>query len=270
MKWKTAVFIMIAMLSLVFSSCEKVISIDLNNSEPVIVIEAEITTVKEPYLVTVSESKNFDEDNTFKGRPDAIITIKDLTSGVSEILLNRGGGAYQTSVLQGVMGHTYQLTVNLDGKTYAASSTIPPKAVKLEAVYAEYFSLDSKDIFMVPQFTDPVGKGNYYRIRQYVNGEVIKGSFVRSDDATDGLRYNGQLFYSTNSKAGNPLIKPGDAMTAELQCVDKAVYDYFRTLRTTIDQDAATPSNPLTNFSGGALGVFNACSSNFLTAEAKL
>jgi len=270
MKWNKIVFFTAAMLSTVFSSCEKVITINLNSADPVIVIEGEITTVKEPYLVTVSESKNFDEDNTFKGRAEAVITIKDITSGVSETLLNRGGGAYQTAVLQGLMGHTYVLTVMLDGKTYVASSTIPPKGVKLEALTAEYFSLDSKDIFMVPQYTDPVGKGNYYRIRQYVNGEVIKGSFVRSDDATDGITYTSQLFYSTDKKAGNPLIKMGDKMTAELQCVDKDVYDYFRTLATTIGQDAATPSNPLSNFSGGALGVFNACSSNFLTAEAKL
>jgi len=270
MKWNKAFLFVAALICIVFSSCEKVITINLNNSVPVIIIEGEITTVREPYLVTVSSSKNFDEDNSFTGRAEAVITIKDITSGVSEILLNRGGGAYQTSVLQGVMGHTYVLTVKLDGKTYEATSTIPPKAVKVDALTAEYFSLDSKDIFMVPQYTDPVGKGNCYRIRQFVNGEIIKGSFVRSDDATDGLTYNGQLFYETDQKGGNPRIKAGDDMTVELQCVDKGVYDYFRTLNTTIDQDAATPSNPLTNFSGGALGVFNACSSNFLTAKAKL
>jgi hypothetical protein len=270
MKRNTIVLSTIVLLATVFSSCEKVIDINLNDSEPVIVIEGEITTVKEPYLGTVSESKNFDEDNTFKGRPEAVVTIQDVTSGVSEILLNRGGGAYQTSVLQGVMGHTYTLTVTLDGKVYAANSTIPPKAVKLQSLYAEYFSLDDDDIFMVPQYTDPAGKGNYYRIRQYVNGEIIKGSFVRSDDATDGLTYSNQLFYQTDAEAGNPRIRMGDKITAELQCVDKGVYDYFRTLATTVDQDAATPSNPLTNFTGGALGVFNACSTDFLTAEVKL
>ena len=270
MKWNKILFFNTALLITLFTSCEKVISVDLQNAKQVIVIEGEITTVKEPYLVTVSQSKNFEEDNTFTGRPEAVVTIKDLTSGVSEILLNRGGGAYQTSVLQGVLGHTYQLTVALEGKTYVATSTIPKTIVNLEALTAEYSSIDNDDIYMVPQYTDPAGKGNYYRIRQYVNGEVIKGSFVRSDDATDGLTYNGQLYYDTDKKSGNPLIRIGDQMTAELQCIDKGVYDYFRTLNTTIDQDSATPSNPLTNFSGGALGIFNACSSNFLTAEAKL
>lgn len=264
-----SIFLIAAALTSIFSSCEKVIDIKLNGSVPAIVIEGQMTTVKEPYTVTISESRNFDEDNSFIGRADGVVRIKDLTSGVSETLLNRGGGIYQTSVLQGVLGHSYHLTVTLADKTYEATSTIPAKGIRIDRVYAKHFSLDNDDIYMVPQFKDPAGKGNYYRLRQWVNGILIKGSYVRSDAASDGLTYESQLFYSLDKEDGNPRINLGDKMTAELQSIDKGVYDYYRTLNTTIDQEAATPSNPISNISGGALGVFNACYSNKLTAVAK-
>jgi len=269
MNWNKNIVLTAVVLTSLCSSCEKVIDIKLNDSEHVIVIEGEVTTNKEPYLVTISESKNFDEDNTFTGRADGVVKIKDVTTGVSETLLNRGGGSYQTAVMQGVLGHKYELSIVLGGKTYTANSTIPAKAVRLERVFAKRFALDKDDIYMVPQFKDPVGKGNYYRIRQWVNGVLIKGSYVRNDDASDGLVFDGQLFYSTDTDDGNPLIKNGDRMTAELQSVDKGVYDYFRTLNTTIDQNSVAPANPLSNISGGALGVFNACYSHKLSAVAK-
>lgn len=257
------------MLVLVCCSCSKVIDVKLDNSVSQVIIEGELTNNKGPYTVTVTESVNFGETNDFPGRDDATVIIQDLTSSAIETLSSKGGGAYQTAKLLGVAGHSYQLTVTLDSKIYTATSTLPLTAVKLDKVYAKKFALDNDQVFMVPVFKDPAGKGNYYRIRQWVNDVPIKGSYTISDDAADGLTNNAQLFYSTAVADGNPLINNGDTMTAELQCVDKDVYDYFRTLGTTIDQNAATPSNPLTNFTGGAMGVFNACRSVKLSGKAK-
>jgi hypothetical protein len=268
MKRSTSVFyLMIVMV--MFSSCEKVIDVKLDGSATQIVIEGQITANGGPYKITISESKNFEDDNNFVGRNDGVVEIKDMTSGVVETLMNRTGGIYETNQMQGVGGHTYQLTVKLSGKTYTATSTIPLKAIKVNKLYAKRFELDADKIFMVPEYTDPVGKGNYYRLRQWVNNILVKGSFVRNDDATDGRTYDNQLYYDTDAKMGNPLIHNGDLMTVELQCIDKGTYDYFRTLNTTIDQNTDTPSNPISNISGGALGVFNACQSTNITSVAK-
>jgi len=251
------------------SSCEKVIDIKLNGSAAQVVIEGEVSTVRGPYKVSVTESRNFEENNIFSGREDALVVIKDMTSGSSETLRSIGSGIYQTTSLQGAGGHTYQLTVTLGGKIYTASSTIPAKAVRLERLFAERSSINSEDVYMVPVYTDPVGKGNYYRIKQWVRNLPIKGSYAVSDEASDGRIFDSLLYYDTDTKAGNPLIRNGDAITAELQCIDKAVYDFYRTLNATVSQETSTPANPLTNFSGGALGVFNACRSSKLTAVAK-
>ena len=256
-------------LPFIFSACEKVIDVKLDGSAIQIVIEGEITANAGPYQVSVSETKDFSGDNNFVGRNDAVVEIKDVTAGVTETLTNKSAGVYVTSALQGVAGHTYQMTVKLSGKTYVATSAIPLKAVKVDKLYAKYFELDKDKIFMVPVFTDPVGKGNYYRVRQWVNGILVKGSFVRNDDATDGRTFDNQLYYETDKKFGNPLINNGDLMRVEFQCIDKGNYDYYRTLNATIGQETDNPANPLSNISGGALGVFNACQSTNISAIAK-
>jgi len=262
-------FFLPVLLLMICSSCEKVIDVKLEGSTPQIIIEGEMNAAKGPYTVTVSESVDYDQTNTFPARNDAVVSIKDLTTGFSETLKNVGSGNYQTILLQGIGGHTYQLTVVLSGKTYTASSRVPLRLVRIDKLYASASSLGGEDVYMVPVFTDPEGKGNYYRLRQWLNGVQIKGSYVRSDEATDGFTYEGNLWYSTEAADGNPKIKQGDMMTVELQSIDKGVYDYFRTLGVTIAQDATAPSNPLSNFTGGALGVFNACRSNKVTATAR-
>lgn len=262
-------FLWMLMLTLICSSCEKVIDIKLDSSASQLIIEGEVTTAKGPYLITITDSKNVDENNVFTGRNDAVVVINDLTAGISETLNNTGFGKYLTTFIQGTAGHTYQMIVTLDNKIYTATSTVPTTAVRIEGLYVESSSYDTDDVYMVPIYTDPVGKGNYYRLRQWINGVLIKGSYVRSDEATDGRKYNAQLYYSTDAVDGNPLIEYGDSLTVELQCIQKDVYDFYRTLNATIAQDVSTPSNPLTNISGGALGVFNACRSNKLSVIAK-
>lgn len=259
----------IALLAFTCTACEKVIDIKLADSTPRIVIEGEITPLAGPYQVRVTESKNFSENNTFPGRADAVVVIKDLTTTNQETLAYTADGFYQTIAMQGVAGHAYQLTVTVGGKTYTATSTIPAVQVKLQRLTTKPFSLDADKIFMVPIFTDPVGKGNNYRIRQWINDIPVKGSYVRNDDATDGRTYDSPAYYDTDEETGNPLIHNGDKITAELQSIDKGVYDYFRTLNTTVDQNSSTPSNPLSNISGGALGVFNACNPSKLSVIAK-
>lgn len=258
----------IAILAMVCASCQKVIDVKLDDSTSQIVIQGEITTGAGPYQVSITQSKNFDEDNDFAVRDDAEVTIADLTSGTTETLTNIGSGLYNTFSTQGMAGHAYLMTVVLAGKTYTASSTIPLKAVKLTKLLTEPSAVDATKIYMVPVFTDPVGKGNYYRIRQWVNGVQITGSIVADDQATDGKTYSSLLYYDTSSDSGNPSIKDGDQLLVELQCIDLGAYTYFRTLGSTIAQDAATPANPISNISGGALGVFNACQSSKISGKA--
>lgn len=253
---------------LTITSCQKVVDVKLNSSAQQYVIEGEITDAAGPYTVTISRTRDFTENNNFEKISGASVIIKDVTANTTDTLRETTAGTYRTVITNGVPGHTYQLSVVVNGKTFTASSVMPMQAVSIDTLYAERSSFGSDDIFMVPVYTDPVGFGNYYRVRQWINGVQVKGSRVRSDEATDGTTYRSQLFYDTDDEAGNPLIHLNDSIRAELQCINKGVYDYFRTLQDATGDNSATPANPLTNITGGALGVFNTCISRTKQSKA--
>jgi hypothetical protein len=65
-------------------------------------------------------------------------------------------------------------------------------------------------------------------------------------------------------------VKKGDVVTVEMQCLDKESYDYFYSLFSIGNNGpGATPTNPVSNISGGELGYFSAYTSQKQTIEIK-
>lgn len=235
----------------VFSSCQKVIDIDLNSKDPKIVIEANISDEPGPYFVYISQSVNFSEENSFPNVSGAAVTLAD-DLGNTETLTEVNPGMYQTSAMQGTPGHTYTLTVTANGNTYTASSTIPPH-INLDTLVVESgSSFGGTAYYVIPKWQDPAGTGNYYRCIEYVNQERIAGSFLFDDAFSDGL-VNGQPLLDFTTE-----LVPGDNVLVEFQCVDKATYQYFYSMSQTANNQTAAPANPVTNWSNGALGYFSA------------
>ncbi|HMK38185.1 MAG TPA: DUF4249 family protein, partial [Bacteroidota bacterium] len=108
-------------------SCQKVITVDLNQANPQLVAEAIVTDGPGPYAVTLSKSGDyFTPSLYFPPVTHAFVTIAD-NLGVSDTLKETSGGSYHTSVLHGGPGRTYYLRVVAQGKEYDAVSTMPPK-----------------------------------------------------------------------------------------------------------------------------------------------
>ena len=62
---------------LLFSSCEEVIELDLNTTEPQIVIEGFITDGEGTYSVLISKTVDFYDPNTFPPQTGAVVHITD-------------------------------------------------------------------------------------------------------------------------------------------------------------------------------------------------
>ena len=102
----------------------------------------------------------------------------------------------------------------------------------------------------VPVYTDPVALGDYYHFDMVRNDTLVSNVYVRSDALINGQVINQPL-------NGGDLIA-GDSVTLSLECIDSAMYQYYFTLEQTENQNSGTPSNPLSNITGGALGYFSA------------
>ncbi len=242
--------------SITVTSCTKVIDVNLNNTEPVVVIEGNITDTTGPYTIKITSTIDIDKDNNFPGVSGAIVRIADNAGNV-ETLQEKGSGIYQTQTLQGVPGRTYTLTVVTDGKTYTAESTMPAKVAYDSLNYEYILTFDGDLPYPAVHYTDPIGTGQYYRAKRYVNGVYDNQLYIESDEFIDGKSREAVLFNGDDDV--EETLVPGDIITVEMQCIDKANYEYLEQL---IEADgssqSATPANPKGNISNGALGYFTA------------
>jgi hypothetical protein len=244
-------------------SCEKVIDIDLKNSEPQIVIDGTVTGQPGPYMVKISKTDDYYKPGTFPAVSGAEITISD-DAGNSEILSEVTEGIYQTSTIQGVPGRTYSLKVIAEGKEYTAVSTMR-EAVEIDSLNYEYqpggsFGPDETEGYKLHiHFTDPAGIENYCRFKVYKNGQLAKGYYLYDDKYTNGNSYD------YNDFEDETILQLNDTAIVELLTLDKSTYDYYSTLSNVLTEGdtgppmmMTTPANPNSNLSNGALGYFGA------------
>src|ERR1700710_425167 len=109
---KTIQFLRTFLLSFVLFSCTKVISVNLNNANPNIVIEGIVSDAPGPYQVKLTQTINFSDPNIFPPVTGATVKITDSILGVTDSLTETVPGTYVTQkLLKGLTGHTYQLYV---------------------------------------------------------------------------------------------------------------------------------------------------------------
>ncbi len=236
-------------------SCQKVIELDLPNSEPKIVIEGYVTDKAGPYTVKITNSVKYSASNVYTPITDATVVISDNTGQV-DTLKYASNGEYKTKKLVGKEGNTYTLTVVSNNKTYTAVSKMPYK-VNLDTIrfVRQFFGSDT--IFnIIPSYEDPGIKGNYYRFLLHVNDTLDKTHFVDNDNIQNGQINQKPLFKNNND---DPIVRYGSKISLEMQCIDLVTYNYFFALaELSADGSGATPANPLNNIKGDALGLFSA------------
>lgn len=245
------------MISLLLFSCNKVIEIKLRDTETKYVIEGVITNEPGICKVVVTQTRNFNEDNRFQTISGATVTVAD--NGVKLNLAEVQPGVYETRLLNGTPGHTYQLQVIIDNNSFTATS-IMPEPVLMDTLYVSRGPFGQFK-FATVGYKDPAGINNGYRFVQYVNGIKEPTIFWENDEFVDGEPVIMQLDASADEKDDPRNIKSGDEVTVEMQCLDDIVYKYWYTLRAgggAGDGTTAAPANPITNIHGGAIGYFSA------------
>jgi len=243
------------------ASCEKEIDIDLNDSDPQIVIEGAITDQPGPYFVAISRSVIFSIPNNYPPVSGASVTITD-NGGNTDVLTEVQAGLYQTNTTVGVPGKTYNLNISIDQIDYYATSTMPQK-VDLDSLQFEpWLGPNSESNYVaLPVFTDPATLGNNYRFLMTINGVKDKRYYVYNDIIGNGL-INSRPIFSPDID-----LNLDDTVEFEMRCIDVATYVYFNTLSQLSGGGmGVTPANPPNNITGGrALGIFSAYTTQTLT-----
>lgn len=256
------IFIVI-FLSILLSSCQKVIDLELNSTSSQIVIEGSISNQSGPYSIKLSKSIDFDKSsNDYPRLSNALVKLSD-DYGNSEILLEAEAGTYTTSTMQGIPGHTYTLMVTIDSKIYTATCYMP-YPVNIDTILATKSMLGNNNQYTL-KFNDPENISNYYRIILIENNKSTNSILITNDKLNDGKLISYTSMAESQMK-GNNNIQP-DSITMCLLSIDENVYEYFRTAAGTRGTQSATPANPTSNITNGALGYFNAYSYTIMTIK---
>ncbi len=259
---KTKYIILLTLFVLITGSCSEIIDIGINASDAQLVVEAKMPQ-DATAMVILTRSVNFYDSLLVPAVTDATVVISD-DAGNSEILTMTSPGLYQSINLTGKVGRKYSLSIHTKDEHITSESLIPAP-VPIDTVYAvnsiypgggpPILPGQRADFFEVyVKYTDPAFEQNFYRIILYINGKASPRLYIYDDRLNNGNQVeNLHVVY-------DPELKDGDKIVVEMQCIDKRVYEYYKSMGNSSmgPRNATSPANPYTNLLGAILGYFSA------------
>jgi hypothetical protein len=243
--------IALAILMALTCSCEKIIEPELTYSAAQLVIQGAVTDSIGPYHISITKTAGFYAENVYETVSGASVSITDMTLSITHTLIETAPGLYSTSHLKGIPGNTYQLKVNVEGKEYTSTSTMP-LPVALDSIGVSYEKSDNFE--PVVYFQDPAAYVNYYRYSIQLNGVAVKRFQTFQDLLSNGRYISDNLNVDDNS------LKAGDVVVVTLASVDRGVYNFLKEAEDVAydNDELVSPALPTSNITGGCIGYFSA------------
>lgn len=274
------------------TGCEKKVDFTLKNEPDKLVVEATIENGQPPMVILSRSIGYFSKitpallNQTFVHGADVFVSNGILTHKLKEYSRPLGNNIifYFYSVdstnpgtaFSGQTDHSYSLRIIAQGKEYTSATTIPKLSKRIDSIWwkkPEVNTDTTKAVLMV-KATDPAGYGDYIRYFTKTNSEPFYPGLnsVADDLFIDGTTYEIQIDRGVNrnlpGQENENFFRRGDTVTLKLSNIDKATFDFWRTMEfsyATVGDPFSTPTKVLGNISGDALGYFGGYASQFRT-----
>ena len=257
----------ISLLILLFIACEKDADIDIQEMEPVPVIEGKFSNFAPDSFFKITMSKGFERTGyEYEPVTDAQLSVTDSHGNVINFFPDNEGVYRTTSA--GIPGETYTLNLTKGTHHLTARSTMP-----------EQISLTGFEFRLITQsnnnfegklklyFDDPENQVDYYMARIFYSDLVTHDYQYQYDVYFDDSNYN-------KSKHSLILHIPyyNGTRTSKIKLfhLNKSYVDYLNTLKQLGEMgygespfQTAVPGNPETNVKGG-IGYFATIASDSL------
>lgn len=287
MKVQHLAFLLLVLLHL---SCEKTVTFKLDTVNPKLVVEATIENGQPP-LVYLSRSLAYfttlNPDSlagSFVQNADVWISNGIRTHKLKLYSTHFPGGytgyyystdsSSLTTAFVGELNKSYSLRILWEGKEFTATTTIPETTRRIDSLYwkdAPAGNIPYKVVLMI-RASDPPGYGDYIRYFTKQNRDPFYPGLnsVFDDQVIDGTTYEIQVERGVprNGVAGETysFFDKGDTVTLKLCNIDKATFDFWRTMEFTyasVGNPFSSPTKVLSNINGGALGYFGGYAAQF-------
>ncbi|CAN5591559.1 hypothetical protein BH11BAC1_BH11BAC1_18890 [soil metagenome] len=268
------------------SACEKNITLNIPEAEQQLVVEGYIYENTFPYILLTKSSPFFSELDSatlqqYIVRGAKVIISDGFTTDTMAEFDSMYVHLYYSLNMTGVVGRSYSIRIESEGKVVTASTYLPP-AIQLDSTWWKPDGNKDSLGFAWAHLTEPDTLGNYYRwfakrINHYTYGDHIgqqKDSiFIAPLGSTFEDRFingksfdfaynRGQLNNSDKEDDGfsdeRGDVKKGDTIVVKWCTYDQANFRFWRDAEQQIQSNGNPFSNPapiLGNIEGG-LGIF--------------
>ncbi|ANE49317.1 DUF4249 domain-containing protein [Flavisolibacter tropicus] len=284
--------LLLFVISLSFFSCEKKVDFQLEKTQPKLTIEATIENGQAPIVIL---SNSIDYFSTISLQQlsgifvhNAIVEISNQrqTHRLKEYAIPVGPGLFYyyystdssslSTAITGELNMAYTLNITSQNEQYSAATTIPNITKKIDSIWWKPTPNDTsnKKATVIMKATDPPGFGDYVRYWTKKNRESFLPGLnsVFDDLIIDGTTYelevepgfNRNKSWSDNEKES--VFHKGDTVAVKLSNIDKATYDFWRTMEYTyqsVGNPFSTPTKVISNIKGNALGYFGGYASQY-------
>lgn len=254
---KLAIKILIVTVGLFLTSCEDVISVDLDTAAPRLVIDASIdwernTTGNEQKIILSTTTGYY--SNEFPTVSGAIITVSNSSSSIFNFNETSTPGEYICTNFIPVIGETYTMTINLNGETYTAvEKLITTTSIEDNIVQSNSGGMAGDEIEITYYYQDNGSEENYY-LHRISTANVAFPEFKTENDEFS----QGNLISESYS---NEDLNSGDNVEIKLYGISKRYFDYFNKLKLASGNDGSPFQTTPTAVRGNIINQTN--SKNF-------
>lgn len=231
----------IAILSVFsMSACTDVITLELEDPDPVLVVDGYISNMD-----TIQEIRLSSLDNYFASEPTDYTKFKLAEVTLREDGVDAGSYVFNDTKMcfelpyEGIVGKEYQIHISLpDGSSYLSATELMEPFVPIDTIWYEFANVDGPsssegDYSILINTKEPEGLGDNYQWKSYINGAynfladdilVSDDRFVEGQDIIDVELYS----MSVEDYELNKLASPTSQVIVKIEQtrISLRYYDY--------------------------------------------
>jgi hypothetical protein len=249
--------------SLLLFSCEKTVTLDIEESTANLVIEAQVTDLADHNYVKISRTNAFYDTGETPRVENATVTVEDSDGNIFTFShdADSAGFYFPETPFAGEIGKSYKLRVLVDGIEYTAQDEL----VRLVPIEKLEYRINPDEQ------NDPEVPGRFYELLlSVVEPKDTKDYYLFKSYRNDTITYQNEtdIYYSDDELIGEKLdgipmpvyYSKGDLARVEVFSLSRDAFVFYRDLQKLLNNDGGLfgtpPANPRTNISNGALGFF--------------
>ena len=273
MKTLNKLYILIGIVAL--SACERIVDIEIPSEDPVLVVESQITNIKDLWKVRLTSSQPYFDQTEIDEISSAQVSITG-TDGSSQILVHTDTGMFVSpDSVQCIPGESYTLKIEYKGELFEATEKMP-NGFPIDTI--AFYNLPENNgfieagIYVFIQGKENDYEGDSYLWKFYINDTFQEGfgAILENDEFGDVTYLNQKI--DVNDLLGGiargviprpfPFkVEEGDVIRVEQFNLSPQYFQYIIDLQTQLGRSGSPfdppPANPNDNISNGAIGYFS-------------